>query len=190
MRSCSRASRPCAAPCNEIDRGQDPPAEKFDELDESANAELSQKVTMLKAINNATRAIVSVSDTQQVLEQTMTAHRRGIRLRSRNDHARGRERGDSWSTGTASASLRRHGQDAGLPDSPHAGPEPHDPRPEEATSPCACGTSGRPGLNPTNRILADFRPSSFIVCPLIAEDKTIGILGADRRGEQKRVDRG
>ena len=27
---------------------------------------------MLKAINNATRAIVSVSDTQQVLEQTMT----------------------------------------------------------------------------------------------------------------------
>jgi putative nucleotidyltransferase with HDIG domain len=42
------------------------------------------------------------------------------------------------------------------------------------------------GLNPTNRILADFRPSSFIVCPLIAEDRVIGILGADRRGEHKR----
>jgi putative nucleotidyltransferase with HDIG domain len=42
------------------------------------------------------------------------------------------------------------------------------------------------GLNPTNRILADFRPSSFIVCPLIADDRVIGILGADRRGEHKR----
>jgi HD-GYP domain-containing protein (c-di-GMP phosphodiesterase class II) len=42
------------------------------------------------------------------------------------------------------------------------------------------------GLNPTNRILADFRPSSFIVCPLIAEDRVIGILGTDRRGEHPR----
>jgi HD-GYP domain-containing protein (c-di-GMP phosphodiesterase class II) len=37
------------------------------------------------------------------------------------------------------------------------------------------------GLNPTNRILQDFRPSAFVVCPLIAEGRTIGILGVDRR---------
>jgi putative nucleotidyltransferase with HDIG domain len=42
------------------------------------------------------------------------------------------------------------------------------------------------GLNPTNRILADFRPSSFIICPLIAEDRVIGILATDRRGEHQR----
>jgi putative nucleotidyltransferase with HDIG domain len=43
------------------------------------------------------------------------------------------------------------------------------------------------GLNPTNRILADFRPSSFIICPLIAENETIGILGADRRGDGNKL---
>ena len=37
------------------------------------------------------------------------------------------------------------------------------------------------GLNPANRILADFGPSSFIVCPLIAEEDVIGILAADRK---------
>ena len=37
------------------------------------------------------------------------------------------------------------------------------------------------GLNPTNRILKDFQPRQFVVCPMFAEDRIIGILGADRR---------
>jgi len=41
------------------------------------------------------------------------------------------------------------------------------------------------GLNPANRILADFGPSSFIICPLIAEDQVIGVLAADRKIGQK-----
>jgi HD-GYP domain-containing protein (c-di-GMP phosphodiesterase class II) len=42
------------------------------------------------------------------------------------------------------------------------------------------------GLNPNNIILADFRPTSFVVTPLISEDNVIGILGADKgeRGAQ------
>jgi putative nucleotidyltransferase with HDIG domain len=43
------------------------------------------------------------------------------------------------------------------------------------------------GLNPANRILTDFQPNSFIVCPLIAENETIGILGADRRSGEKQL---
>jgi len=37
------------------------------------------------------------------------------------------------------------------------------------------------GLNPRNFILSEFKPTSFAICPLIARDRVIGVLGADRR---------
>ena len=37
------------------------------------------------------------------------------------------------------------------------------------------------GLNPANRILHDFHPGPFVVCPMFAKDRIIGILGVDRR---------
>ncbi len=54
----------------EIERDKILLRKKFDELT-LLNVELSRRVTVLKAINNATRALVSVSDTRQVLQQTM-----------------------------------------------------------------------------------------------------------------------
>ncbi len=36
-------------------------------------------------------------------------------------------------------------------------------------------------LNPRNFILSEFRPTSFAICPLVARDEVIGVLGADRR---------
>jgi len=44
------------------------------------------------------------------------------------------------------------------------------------------------GLNPGNRILTNFHPRSFIVCPLIADGKAIGTLAADRKGRHLSAD--
>jgi HD-GYP domain-containing protein (c-di-GMP phosphodiesterase class II) len=167
----------------EIDRDKSLLRQKFDEL-AAANLELSQKVTMLKAINNATRAIVSISDTQKVLEQTMTPivdvfgfDRAMIMLVD--------EKGENleyrYGVGESPDAITRL-QDYRIPLT----------RDQNLMVRVLKGRKSErvrdakeAGLNPTNRILSDFRPSSFIVCPLIAEGKAIGVLGADRRGERK-----
>ena len=43
------------------------------------------------------------------------------------------------------------------------------------------------GLNPANRILAEFHVSAFVICPLIVEEQSIGILGADRKEGKPRL---
>jgi putative nucleotidyltransferase with HDIG domain len=165
----------------EIDRDKTLLKQKFDELAQ-VNLELGQKVTMLKAINNATRAIVSVADTQKVLAQTMTPivevfgfDRALIMLVD--------EKGENLEF--------RYG----VGESPMAMDKLRSyciPLTREQNLMIRVLKRKRPvlirdvkssGLNPANRILADFQPSSFIVCPLIAENETIGILGADRKGD-------
>jgi hypothetical protein len=148
------------------------------------NTELSQKVTMLKAINNATRVIVSVADTQRVLELTMAPivdvfgfDRAVIMLVNEG----GTSLEYRYSVGDPEANEKLKGyripltRDQNLMVRVLKNKKPILIRDVEAA-----------GLNPTNKILADFRPSSFIVCPLIADDQVIGILGTDRRGEHKR----
>ncbi len=170
---------------DEIDRDKELLRERFDQL-AALNAQLTQKVTMLKAINNATRAIVSVSDTRRVLEQTMTPivevfgfDRAMIMLVNPTSEYLEYSYGVGESA-TAMEKLRGYRipltRDQNLM-----------VRVLKRRKPILIRDVKSAGLNPTNRILADFRPSSFIVCPLIAEDRTIGILGADRRGEQPRL---
>jgi putative nucleotidyltransferase with HDIG domain len=175
----------------EIDRDKTLLRQRFDQVTglnvelTNLNAELSQKVTMLKAINNATRTIVSVADTRKVLEQTMTPivevfgfDRAMIMLVN--------ETGDFLE------------YSYGVGESPEAMEKLRDyriPLTRDQNLMVRVLKRGKPvlirdvesaGLNPTNKILADFRPSSFIICPLMAEDRVIGILGTDRRGEHKR----
>ena len=45
------------------------------------------------------------------------------------------------------------------------------------------------GLKSTNRILANFDVSSFVMCPLMASDGMIGILGADRYKSRRDIAR-
>ncbi len=169
----------------EIDRDKALLRDKYDELS-LLNAELSQKVTMLKAINNATRTMVSVADTRQVLQQTMTPivevfgfDRAIIMLVNATEEYLEYSYGVGEST-EAMDRLRSY----------------RIPLTRDQNLMVRVVKRGRPvlirdvkaaGLNPTNRILADFRPSSFIICPLRAEDRIIGILGADRRGNDKRL---
>lgn len=169
----------------EIDHDKELLREKFDEL-ASVNEELTQKLTMLKAINTATRAIVSVSDPRKVLEQTMTPivevfgfDRAMIMLVNPS----GEYLEYSYGVGESPAAMEKLrgyriplNRDQNLM-----------VRVLKRRKHVLIRDAKSAGLNPTNRILADFRPSSFIVCPLITEDSTIGILGADRRGDGARL---
>jgi putative nucleotidyltransferase with HDIG domain len=176
----------------EIDRDKTLLRQRFDEVNRlnveltDLNAELSQKVTMLKAINNATRTIVSVTDTHRVLEQTMTPIVQVF----------GFDRAMIMLVNEAGTELEYR---FGVGESAEAEEKLRDYRIPltrdqnllvrvlKKRKPVLIRDVQSAGLNPTNRILADFRPSSFIVCPLIAEEKVIGILGVDRRGEHKRL---
>jgi putative nucleotidyltransferase with HDIG domain len=176
----------------EIDRDKTLLRQRFDEVNRlnveltDLNTELSQKVTMLKAINTATRTIVSVTDTRRVLEQTMTPIVQVF----------GFDRAMIMMVNEAGTELEYR---YGVGESEEAEERLRDyriPLTRDQNLMIRVLKKKRPvlihdvqssGLNPTNRILADFRPSSFIVCPLIAEDKVIGILGVDRRGDQKRI---
>ncbi len=169
----------------EIDRDKELLREKFDQL-AKLNDELNLKLTMLKAINTATRAIVSVSDPRKVLEQTMKPivevfgfDRAMIML----VNPTGEYLEYSFGVGESTAAMEKLRS--------YRIPLTRDQnlmvRVLKRRKPVLIRDAKSAGLNPTNRILADFRPSSFIVCPLIAEDRTIGILGADRRGDQMRL---
>ena len=169
----------------EIDRDKELLRERFDQL-ATLNEELNQKVTMLKAINNATRAIVSVSDTSTILHKTMTPiievfgfDRAMIML----VNPTGEYLEYSYGVGgTAAAIEKLRGYRIPLTRDQNLMV-----RVLKRRKPILIRDAKSAGLNPTNRILADFRPNSFVVCPLIAEDRTIGILGADRRSDGPRL---
>jgi putative nucleotidyltransferase with HDIG domain len=169
----------------EIERDKALLKEKFDEL-ASLNLELSQKVTMLKAINTATRTIVSVPDTQMVLEQTMTPivevfgfDRAMIMLVD----AKGEFLEYRYGVGESVEAMEQL-RDYRIPLDREQNLM---IRVLKKKRPMLIRDAQKAGLNPTNRIIADFRPSSFIICPLIAENETIGLLAADRFGEGKQL---
>jgi putative nucleotidyltransferase with HDIG domain len=171
---------------HEIDRDKSLLRRKFDELT-AVNRELGQKVTVLKSINNATRAIVSLPDTQKVLEQTMTPivsvfgfDRAMIMLVD----APGENLEYRYSVGEAPETMSRL-RDYRIPLTHHQNILVRTLK--SRTSERVRDAKGE-GLNPTNRILADFHPTSFIVCPLIADGKAIGVLAADRRGKPLTAD--
>jgi len=176
----------------EIDTDKALLRQRFDEMNRmnleltELNAELRQKVTMLKAINSATRTLVSVTDTHRVLEQTMAPivdvfgfDRAMIMLVNET----GTTLEYRFGVGESPEAMQR------LRD--YSIPLTRDQnlmvRVLKKKKPVLIRDVESAGLNPTNRILADFRPSSFIVCPLIADNRVIGILGADRRGDHKRL---
>jgi putative nucleotidyltransferase with HDIG domain len=169
----------------EIDRDKALLRQKYNELSQ-LNAELSQKVTMLKAINNATRTIVSLPDTRKVLQLTMTPMVEVLgfdRAMIMLVNPTGEYLEYSYGVGESAEAMEKLRN--------YRIPLTRDQnlmiRVMKRGKPVLIRDVKSAGLNPTNRILADFRPSSFIVCPLIAEERIIGILGADRRGSEKRL---
>jgi putative nucleotidyltransferase with HDIG domain len=176
----------------EIDRDKVLLRQRFEEVSRlnqeltELNADLKQKVVTLKAINGATRTMVSVADTQVVLEQTMSPlvkvlgfDRAMIMLVDKT----GERLEYSYGVGEsmeAMGQLRNYSVSLSRDQNLMV-------KVLKRKKPVLIRDVKAAGLNPTNRILADFRPSSFIICPLIAEDRVIGILGVDRRGVHKRL---
>jgi putative nucleotidyltransferase with HDIG domain len=162
----------------EIERDKALLKQKYAELS-TLNTELSQRVSVLKSINNATRALVSTPDTQMVLEQTMKPivnvlgfDRALIMLLDEKEEFLEYRYGIG-----ESAEMLRKIENYRIPLTREQNLM---VRVLRKKRPVLIRDAKASGLNPANVILADFSPSSFIVCPLIAEEKTIGILGADR----------
>jgi len=169
----------------EIERDKALLRQKFAELS-SLNIDLLQKVDVLKSINKATRALVSITDTQQVLEQTMKPivevlgfDRALIMLVDPTEEFLEYRYaiGESAEAMTKITNYRiplTRDQNLMI-------------KVLRKKRSYLIKDPGTANLNPTNKILADFRPSNFIVCPLIAEEKVIGILGADRRRDKEKL---
>jgi putative nucleotidyltransferase with HDIG domain len=152
----------------------------------SLNMDLLQKVDVLKSINKATRALVSMTDTQKVLEMTMKPivevlgfDRAMIMLVDQ----KGEFLEYRYGVGESSEALTRINHYR-IPLTREQNLMIRVLRKKRAI---LIRDPGAAGLNPSNRILADFNPSNFIVCPLIAEEKVIGILGADRRADKDKL---
>jgi putative nucleotidyltransferase with HDIG domain len=169
----------------EIERDKVLLRQKFDES-AILNVELSRRVTVLKAINVATRALVSVSNTKQVLQQTMRPiidvlgfDRAIIMLLDEQ-----REFLEySYAVGESEELLEKI-KDYRIPATREQNLM---IRVLKKRRPVLIRDAKAAGLNPANRILADFGPSSFIVCPLITEEQVIGILAADRKIGNKQL---
>ncbi len=169
----------------EIERDKALLKEKFDQLN-GLNQALSQKVTLLKAINNATRALVSQQDTQQVLEKTMQPivdvlgfDRSLIMLLDEKEECLEYRYGVGE---TPEALEKLKGYKVPLSRDQNLLIRVFNRR-----RPMIIRDAKAAGLNPNNLIIADFKPTSFIVCPLIVEGKAIGLLGADKAGGEERV---
>ena len=169
----------------EIEKDKSLLRDKYEEL-AGLNTELSQKVTTLKAITNATRVLVSLQDTAPMLERIMKPivevlgfDRALIMLVDEKEEFLEYRYG----IGESFERMQKI-KDYRIPLTRE---ENLIIRVFKKQKPVIVRDVKAAGLNPANRILSDFRPSSFIVCPLIAEDKTIGILGVDRRGDERRV---
>lgn len=155
------------------------------ELNQKAE-ELDQKVTVLKAINSDTTTLVSTTEEQEVLEKTMKSilgvlgfDRALIMLvdetKTHLEYRLGR--GEAFDVLKKLHDYRiplDRGQNLMI-------------RILRKKRPFLIRDVRASGLNPANRILADFQPNSFVICPLIAEEESIGILGADRREGRPRL---
>ncbi|HUI69812.1 MAG TPA: HD domain-containing phosphohydrolase [Spirochaetia bacterium] len=167
----------------EIERDKVLLRKKFDEL-RALNLELNRRVTVLKAINNATRALVSVSDTREVLQETMRpivdelGFDRAVIMLVDQKHEFLEY---SYAVGESKELLGKM-KDYRIPLTREQNLMIRVLKKHRSV---LIRDVKAAGLNPANKILADFGPNSFVVCPLIAEDQAIGILAADRKTDQR-----
>jgi putative nucleotidyltransferase with HDIG domain len=169
----------------EVERKETQLKKRFDEVT-SLNTELARKVAMMKALNDATRAMVSAQDTMAVMDKTMKPIVDVL----------GFDRALIMLVDEKSESLEFKYGVGVSPDAldkmkGYRIPLTRDQnlmiRVLKKKRPVIVRDVKRAGLNPANLILADFKPQSFVVAPLLAEDNVIGILGADRGEKRARV---
>ncbi len=160
---------------------------KYDEVN-TLNEELAEKLDMLEAINTASNLLVSQDNTDEILStmanfivEIMRFDRAIIMMldKSRTNLI------FKYGFGANPEDIKTHLQDYTIPLS------------KENNILARVATEGRPtlvenpyalGLNESNRILANFDVTSFVICPLMASEGMIGILAADRYLTKARID--
>jgi putative nucleotidyltransferase with HDIG domain len=177
MRTLTRRSRLFNA-LEEIEKDKNILREQFDQLN-VANRALNEKVRLLKAINSATWTLVSEVDTQKILQKTMQPivdvlgfSRALVMLTDEN--------GENLEYRCGVGESRQAMEKLIGYRVPLSRDQNLMVRVLKQKKPVIVDDVKAFGLNPANLILADFNPTSFIICPLVAQDKTIGLLGADR----------
>jgi HD-GYP domain-containing protein (c-di-GMP phosphodiesterase class II) len=152
---------------------------KFDEV-AAKKADLDQKVEILKALNVATRTLGSSQDTQRALEQTLRPmiNVLGFDRAMIMEYQEAEQRLEYlYGIGGEFDDVNRlKGYSIPLTKEDNLVV-----RVFQKRRPVMIRDARAAGLNPANRILRDFKPRQFVVCPMCAEDRIIGILGADRQ---------
>jgi putative nucleotidyltransferase with HDIG domain len=141
--------------------------------------ELQNKVEILKAINAATQILVSSPDIQQVLDKTLRPMITVL----------GFDRALIMSYSEQTQSLDYLYGVGGVFDDMDRIKDYRIPITKDDNlvikvfkqrEPVIIKDATAAGLNLANRILHDFQPGAFVVCPMFAEDRIIGMLGVDR----------
>ena len=161
---------------------------RFEEL-AAKKADLDHKVEILKALNVATRTLVTAPDTRRALAETLRPMINVLGF----DRAMIMEYRDSpqrleylYGIGGAFDNLDQlNGYSIPLSKDDNLVV-----RVFKRRRPIMIRDARAAGLNPANRILKDFQPRQFVVCPMFAEERIIGILGADRRDRARALTQG
>ncbi|MBN1687201.1 MAG: HD domain-containing protein [Spirochaetales bacterium] len=171
----------------EIEKGKLILKKKYDEVN-TLNRELAAKLETLKAINTASNMLVSRENTDEILSTTarfvvdiMRFDRAIIMMLDET----GTNLVFKYGVGANPEEIKAHLEDYTIPIN------------KENNILARVAKEGKPtlirdtriaGLNRSNRILANFDVSSFVICPLMASEGIIGILGADRYLSHTKID--
>jgi putative nucleotidyltransferase with HDIG domain len=172
----------------EIENGKLILKKKYDEV-ATLNLELQDKLSKLKAINTASNLLVSRENTDEILATTtsfivnimqferviiMMVDEERTKLVFR--YAFGANEGD------VAKYLTDYEITLARDDNILA-------RVAKLGRPVVVNDANAEGLRAKNRILANFDVSSFVICPLMASEGMIGILGADRYKSRRNIAR-
>jgi putative nucleotidyltransferase with HDIG domain len=161
---------------------------QFEEL-KAKKADLDQKVEILKALNVATRNLVSSPDTRRALVETLRpminvlGFDRAMIMEYRESPPRLEYLCGIGGSFDNLDQLQGYSISLTKDDNLVV-------RVFKRRRPIMVRDARAAGLNPANRILKDFQPRQFVVCPMFAEERIIGILGADRRDRARALTQG
>lgn len=159
---------------------------KYDEVN-VLNIELADKIEKLKAINTASRLLVSQENTDEILQTTMNfivnilQFDRAIIMLVDDERTYLEFK---YAVGADPGEIEEHLNGYNIPLA------------NEQNILSRVAMRGRPilvqnptaaGLDPDNRILVNFGASSFVICPLLASEGIMGILATDRFLSKKEI---
>ena len=170
---------------DEIEKDKQLIKKKYTEV-QNLNLQLYDKVAKLKALNRASNYLVSTQDIEKILNYTLNMaltilkfDRAILMLIDKNN----KFLEYSYATGGRSEDIEKL-KNYRIPLTRE-----HNImiKALKRRKPVLIRDVAKAHLNPSNLIISEFRPTSFTICPLIAKQKVIGVLGADRRDIYNRI---